>query len=142
MNRVILTADATQVTNLPFRTRKRTLLAAAVVLAAMVPAIAQMGGASGGGELQDKIAAIKQSVAENQQKLHRYQWMETTQLTLKGEAKPPKTSMCQYGPDGTVQKTPMGPPPQPPSGGRMKQRIIEKKTEEMQHGAGLRALNT
>ena len=136
MNRVIITADATQVTNLPFRTRKRTLLAAAVVLAVMVPAIAQMGGASGGGDLQDKIAAIKQSVAENQQKLHRYQWMETTQLTLKGEAKPPRTSMCQYGPDGTVQKTPMGPQPQPPSGGRMKQRIIEKKTEEMQQYMG------
>jgi hypothetical protein len=136
MNQLIFTADATQsVTKLPCYTYKRTLLVAAVVLAAMVPAIAQMGGAPGG-ELQEKIAAIKQSAAENQQKLHRYQWMETTQLTLKGDPKPPKTSMCQYGPDGTVQKTPMGPPPQPPSGGRMKQRIIEKKTEEMQQYMG------
>ena len=89
-----------------------------------------------GGELQEKIAAVKQATAENLQKLHQYQWMETTQLTLNGEAKPPKTSMCRYGPDGTVQKTPIGPPPQPPSGGRMKQRIIEKKTEEMQEYMG------
>jgi hypothetical protein len=108
---------------------------AAAVLAAIVPTIAQMGGEAGG-ELQEKIAAVKQATAENQQKLHHYQWMETTQLTLNGEAKPPKTSMCQYGPDGTVQKTPMGAPPQPPSGGRMKQRIIEKKTEEMQQYMG------
>ncbi len=136
MNQLIFIADATRsVTKLPCYTYKRSLLVAAVVLAAMVPAIAQMGGAPGG-ELQEKIAAIKQSAAENQQKLHRYQWMETTQLTLKGDPKPPKTSMCQYGPDGTVQKTPMGPPPQPPSGGRMKQRIIEKKTEEMQQYMG------
>ncbi|MGA8490712.1 MAG: hypothetical protein WB711_09840 [Terriglobales bacterium] len=113
----------------------RILLRAAVILAAVVPAIAQMGGGAGG-ELQQKLAAVKQSVAENQQKLHQYQWMETTQLTLKGEAKPPKTSLCQYGPDGTVQKTPVGAPPPAPSGGRMKQRIIEKKKEEMQDYMG------
>ncbi len=89
-----------------------------------------------GGDLQAKVAAIKQSVAENQQKLHKYQWMETTQLTLNGDAKPPTQSMCQYGPDGTVQKTPMSPPPPPPSGGRMKQRIIEKKKEEMKDYMG------
>src|ERR1700687_4058601 len=62
--------------------------------------------------------------------------METTQLTLNGDAKPAKLSLCQYGPDGTVQKTPMGPPPEPPSGRRVKQRIIEKKTEEMQQYMG------
>jgi hypothetical protein len=102
-----------------------------MMLSAVVPAIAQTGGGSGG-ELQQKMAAVKQSVAENQQKLHQYQWTETTQLTLKGEAKPPKTSMCQYRPDGTIQKTPMGTPPTPPSGGRMKQKVIQKKKEEMQ----------
>jgi hypothetical protein len=42
--------------------------------------LAQTGGGSGG-ELQQKIAAVKQSVAENQQKLHQYQWTETTKLT-------------------------------------------------------------
>jgi hypothetical protein len=108
---------------------------AAVLLAVIVPAMAQTGGGSGG-ELQQKVTAVKQSVAENQQRLHQYQWTETTQLTLKGEAKPPKTDQCQYGPDGTVQKTPVGTPPPPPSGGRMKQRIVEKKTEEMKDYMG------
>ena len=113
----------------------RWSLCHSVMLGAIVPCLAQTGGGSGG-ELQQKIAAVKQSVTENQQKLHQYQWTETTQLTLKGEAKPPRTSMCQYGPDGKVQKTPMGAPPPPPSGGKMKERIIEKKKEEMQDYMG------
>jgi hypothetical protein len=114
--------------------KQSACLLAAAIFISLVPASAS--GQAAGGDLQAKVAAIKQSVAENQQKLHKYQWMETTQLTLNGDAKPPTQSMCQYGPGGTVQKTPMGPPPAPPSGGRMKQRIIEKKTEEMKDYMG------
>jgi hypothetical protein len=62
-------------------------------------------------ELQQKLAAVKQAAAENKQKLRQYQWIETTQLTLKGDAKPPTKNSCQYGPDGKVQKTAIGPPP-------------------------------
>ena len=83
---------------------KRLMIIGAVMFFAVAPMIAQ------NRDLQQKLAAVKQSVAENQQRLHQYQWVETTQLTLKGDAKPPKQFMCQYGPDGTVQKTPMGPP--------------------------------
>ena len=116
---------------------RQWLYSPVIVLSAitLIPAIAQTGAGSGG-ELQQKLAAAKQSIAENQQKLHQYQWTETTQLTLKGEPKPPKTELCQYGPDGKVQKAPEGAPPPPPSGGRMKQRIIEKKKEEMQDYMG------
>jgi hypothetical protein len=72
----------------------------------------------------------------NTQKLHQYQWIETTQLTLKGDEKPPTQDSCQYGPDGTVQKTPIGPPPEQPSGGRLKERIIEKKEAEIKEYMG------
>jgi len=113
-------------------TNKCTLLIAAAMLAAVVPAIAQ----AGGGPVAEKLAAAKQSVAENQQKLHQYQWKETTQLTLKGDPKPPSQSACQYGPDGKVQKTPLTPPPPPPSGGRLKQKVIANKKEEMQDYMG------
>ena len=106
---------------------------AAFVLASAVVAFAQAGEA--GGELQQKVAAAKEAAAQNQQKLHQYQWTETTQLTLKGDEKPPTQAMCQYGPDGKVQKTEMGPPP-PPSGRRMKQKIVEKKTGEMKEYMG------
>jgi hypothetical protein len=114
---------------------KHKLLIAAAVLAAFLPALAQMSG-TGGGELQEKLVAVKQSAAENQQKLHQYQWTETTQLTLKGEPKPPSESMCRYGPDGTVQKTQISAPPPPPSGGRLKQHVVEKKKEEMKDYMG------
>ncbi len=105
--------------------RKRTMLLCAVMLLGAVPALSQ------NPELQQKLAAVKQSAAENKQKLLQYQWVETTQLTLKGDAKPPTKNSCRYGPDGKVQKTAIGPPPEQPSGGRMKQKIIAKKKAEM-----------
>ena len=109
---------------------KRSILIGALILATSSLAIAQ------NSEMQQKLASVKQSITENQQKLHQYQWTETTQLTLKGDEKPPSQDLCQYGPDGKVQKTPMGPPPQQPSGGRMKQKMIEKKKAEMEQYMG------
>jgi hypothetical protein len=101
-----------------------------VALIAAFPVLAQESA------VQEKMAAVKQAMAENAQKLHQYQWIETTQLTLKGDPKPPTEDSCQYGPDGTVQKTPIGPPPEQPSGGRLKERIIEKKEGEMKEYMG------
>jgi hypothetical protein len=122
------------ITHITFRAgNKRTLLIIAAILSIIAPAIAQTGA---GAELQQKLAAVKQSVAENQQKLHQYQWKETTQLTLKGDPKPPSQSACRYGSDGKVQKTPLSAPPPPPSGGRMKQKVIANKKEEMKDYMG------
>jgi hypothetical protein len=104
---------------------KRVIILGAIALFASVAAIAQ------NGELQQKLAAVKEVAAQNKQQLRQYQWTETTQLTLKGDPKPASEKLCQYGPDGQVQKTPIGAPPEQPSGGRMKQRIIEKKKAEM-----------
>jgi hypothetical protein len=87
-------------------------------------------------DLQQKLAAVQQAITENKQKLQQYQWTETTQITLKGDAKPPTQNLCSYGPDGRVQKTPIGPPPEQPSGGRAKEKIIKKKKEEMQDYMG------
>jgi hypothetical protein len=104
---------------------KRLLIMGAIALLTTVPTLPQ------NTELQEKLAAVKAVAAENKQKLHHYQWIETTQLTLKGDQKPPTENSCQYGPDGQVQKTPIGPPPEQPSGGSMKEKIIEKKKTEM-----------
>jgi hypothetical protein len=82
-------------------------------------------------ELQQKLGAVKQAAGENKQKLSQYQWSETTQLTLKGDAKPPTKNSCQYGPDGKIQKTAIGPPPEQPSGGRAKQKIVANKKAEL-----------
>jgi hypothetical protein len=111
------------------------LFICAISLAGFVHGGALSGGQAGG-ELQQKLVALKQSAAENQQRLHRYQWTETAQMTLNDDAKPPTQSLCRYGPDGKVEKMPIGPPPDPPSGGRLKQRVVEKKKEEMKDYMG------
>ena len=117
-----------------FTSSKRLIAATFVMVAFSVAGLAQ---ASGGAnpELQQKFAALKQSTAANQQKLHKYQWTEIQQVTYKGDQKPQQQFMCQYGPDGKVQKFPMG-PQQQPSGGKLKQRMIEKKKGEMEQYMG------
>jgi hypothetical protein len=113
----------------------RALFAVTAMLAMIAPATAQTG-VPANGELQQRLAEIKQSTAENQKKLHQYQWTETTDVTLKGQPRPPKQSLARYGPDGKVQKTPIDAPPQQQQqqagrrGGRLKEKVIEKKKEE------------
>ena len=109
----------------------KTLAAAAfAVMALTAGAVAQAGGGANA-EMKQKVAALKQSVAANQQKLKKYQWTEVQQLTLKGETKPQQEFLCQYGPDGKVEKYPKG-EQQQPSGGRLKQKMVAKKKAEMQ----------
>lgn len=86
--------------------------------------------------LQQRLAAIKQSVAQNQQSLRSYAWTETTEVSMKGEVKKREQKECRYGPDGKVVKTAVGaaaPAPPAAKGGRrgIKGRIIEKKVDEL-----------
>jgi hypothetical protein len=96
--------------------------------------------------LQQRVAALKESVAANRAKLAKYQWTETTTILLKGEVKKTEQSLCRYGADGKVQKTPVGAPAAAPQeqqqrGGRLKARIVEKKVDEMKdYGARLKSL--
>jgi hypothetical protein len=89
---------------------------------------------AGNPALKQKVAELKQSVAANQAKLHAYQWTQSTQVALKGETKKDSEDMCRYGPDGKVQKTPIGAPPAPdkplPTRG-LKGKIVQKKVGEM-----------
>ena len=82
-------------------------------------------------ELQKKLAAVKESVARNQIALRQYTWTEHTEIILKGEVKSTKENICRYGPDGKVQKTPLGPPPQQKQMRGMKKKIAEKKKGEL-----------
>jgi len=93
-------------------------------------------------QMQEKLAAIKQSSAANKQALAKYTWLEQQTISLKGEVKKTQKFQVRIGPDGQQQKTELNPQaPPPPSGGRMKQRIVEKKTEEFQeYGQQIAAL--
>jgi hypothetical protein len=85
----------------------------------------------GNTELQQKLAAVKQAVAQNQQALRQYTWTEKMEAIFKGETKSTKQSQCQYGPDGKVQKTEIGSTPAPKQARGVKGKIIEKKKDEM-----------
>lgn len=82
--------------------------------------------------LQQRVAELKKSVADNQAKLRKYQWLETTQVSVKGETKKKEDQQCRYGPDGKVVKTPVaGNPQQPQEQPRgLKKKIVEKKVAE------------
>jgi hypothetical protein len=108
-----------------------SLFSLMLMVALSTTVFAQMGGGASNPELQQKLMALKQSAAENKQRLHQYQWVETQQITLKGEQKPERVNQCSYGPNGQVQKIPMGAQPQQPEKKGIRGRVIEKKTDEM-----------
>ncbi len=107
---------------------------------AVLTATSVFGQPAGDPGVQEKVAAIKQSMAQNQAQLKQYTWVETTAISLKGEVKKTEQKNCMYGADGTVMKTPIaGAPPAPAPekasggrrGGKVKEHVIENKVEDM-----------
>lgn len=83
-------------------------------------------------ELQQRLAEIKQASAANKAALAHYTWQEQQTTSIKGDVKKQQVFQVSVGPDGQQQKTQIGgsQAAPPPSGGRLKQHIIEKKTAE------------
>ena len=121
-------------------TMLKSLLALAVAALLLTPLSAQ------GPSPQEKIAALKESLAANQAALKQYSWIETTAISMKGEVKKQEQKQCSYGADGKVQKTPLAGAAQPApkkeeeqarggrrggGGGRVKEAIIENKVDEL-----------
>src|SRR5664279_4855059 len=85
-----------------------------------------------GPDMQQKVAALKQSIAENQAALRKYQWIQTTKISLNGEVKQTQVSQCQYqGPGKPVCTELSSTPAEKPSGGPLKKKMIENKIAEM-----------
>jgi hypothetical protein len=81
---------------------------------------------------QDKVAALKQSLAANEKLQREYRWVETTVVSLKGEEKSRVQKQCFYGPDGKVQKQQLtAPPPEEPAQGGLKGKAVAKKKAEI-----------
>lgn len=85
-------------------------------------------------QVEEKLMAIKQNMAMNKQKLAQYTWTETETISIKGNVKDTKTYQVQMV-NGQQQKT-LVDNQQASSGGgrqgRLKERVIEKKTDEFQ----------
>jgi hypothetical protein len=93
-------------------------------------------------QMAQKLAAIKQASAANKRALAHYTWQEQQVVSLKGEVKKTVSYQVSVGPDGQQQKIELGSTAAPPpSGGRIKQHIIAKKTNEFEeYGAQVAAL--
>ena len=78
-----------------------------------------------------------QAQKQNGAQLRQYSWMSRTELKLKGDSKNIKMESVRYEASGELQKPPMDNPTLPPQnsgaqqrGGRLKQKVVEKKKEE------------
>jgi len=83
-------------------------------------------------EVQQRVAAVKQSAAMNKQALSHYTWQEQQTVSIKGDVKKQESFQVQMGPDGKPQKTPLDPQAATDSGRKhgLKHKVVEKKTEE------------
>jgi hypothetical protein len=85
-----------------------------------------------------RVAALKQSLQESQQRLRKLEWIETTIISLKGEEKARTHKRCYYGADGKVQKIamdepkPAAAPPSGKRGARLKAKVVENKKSDIQ----------
>jgi hypothetical protein len=90
---------------------------------------------------QEKIATLKQALADSAKSIRQYQWTETTSISMKGEEKSKLQNTVVYGADGKLQKTPLNPPApkaeaktsrrDKDKGDRLKENIVENKKEEI-----------
>jgi hypothetical protein len=106
--------------------KSRLAVASCSITLLLTPSIAR----SQSPEVQERVAALKQSVARDQQNIRQYEWIETTVISLKGEEKSRQMKRCYYGAEGSLQKVPVSESPQEKKRG-LKGRIVEKKKEEL-----------
>jgi hypothetical protein len=78
---------------------------------------------------------LRQLAAQDVGRLHEYQWIETTTTTVQGHTRPAQKSICRFGPDGALIRTPLDPQtnssPQL-KGGPLMRSMEKKKIEEIQ----------
>jgi hypothetical protein len=83
--------------------------------------------------LDEKLADIKQASAANKRALAHYTWLERQTISLKGNVKKTQQFQVRIGLHGQQQKPELNPQPAPqPSGGRVRQHIVKKKTDEFE----------
>ncbi len=82
-------------------------------------------------EVQQRVAALKENVAHDQQSIRTYQWIETTVISLKGEEKARTQKQCYYGADGVLQKVTVDASPPPDKKRGIRGRVIANKKAEL-----------
>jgi hypothetical protein len=107
------------------KTSLKLLTQAALLLLPVSLALAQPA------TVQERVVALKATLAASQAILKPYEWVETTVVTLKGEEKSRQLNRCYHGVDGKVQKIPLTTPPPAVKKRGLRGRIAAAKTEEL-----------
>jgi hypothetical protein len=107
------------------KTAFRLLTQAALLILSVSLALAQQPTA------QERVVALKASLAASQAILKSYEWVETTVVSVKGDEKSRQMSRCYYGADGKVQKIPLAKTPPPKKKRGLRGRIAAAKQEEL-----------
>lgn len=106
------------------KTGARMILFALVALATPCLAVAQPA------DMKQKFTQAQKANGAAQRQ---YTWMSRTELLLKGESKNVKVESVRYNSAGQLNKTVVeSTPQQEQGGGRLKQRVVEKKKAEFQ----------
>ncbi len=84
---------------------------------------------------QQHVSELKQAMAANRQKQMKYQWVQSTEVSVKGKVRKDQQMECRYGADGEVVKTPVGVEPSAQTPGGIRGKIVAKKKEEVQDEA-------
>lgn len=114
----------------PIQKTPHAITIVALVLAVLAVFLRPSTSAAQAESVEERVAALKQSLVESQISLRQYQWIETTVVSLKGEEKSRKQNRCYYGADGVLQKVPVSASvPEKKRG--LRGRIAEHKKEEL-----------
>jgi len=113
---------------------KRMIVAlgcAFALVGAAMAALAQAPATGTAPTMEERITAIKASLAQSAQNVKQYEWIETTVLSLKGEEKSNTQKRCYYGADGTLEKVDVAPPAEDKGKPGLRGKVIANKKEEM-----------
>lgn len=103
-----------------------------LVIAVSLPVAWSQEQAAGNASAQQHVTELKEAIAANREKLMKYQWVQSTQVSVKGKVRKEQEMQCRYGPDGKVVKTPLETSAPQETPGGLRGKIAAKKKEEMQ----------
>lgn len=101
------------------------IVRAAIWLASGTLALAQQP------NIEERVQAVKASIASSQAALKQYEWIETTAVSVKGEEKSRRMERCYHGADGKLQKVPATVPAPDEKKRGLRGTIASSKKEEL-----------
>ena len=114
--------------------RRATLASFALMLTLVGPGLAAQNP-----DLQQRVADLKESTAKNKEELKQYTWLKRVTVSLKGQERKQERFQVRLGADGKPLKTPLDAPAATQDsagrGGRLRERVVEKKKEEFKEYA-------